>query len=103
MSKYSKTRHNVVKNIIKALEEENMGGAVNVVRSIYPVGGDNSLQDKPNPLSRTQLRKKYWREVIAPQLKREKFDVFVGVESQLKRMQEDFKSWAKTMGIDLFS
>jgi hypothetical protein len=101
--KISKTKHNVVKKIIKALEEENMRGAINIVRKVYPVGGDNSLQDKPNPFSKRQLRKKYWREVIAPQLKKEKFNAFIDIEIRWKLMQENFIEWAKTMGVKIGS
>lgn len=74
MSKYSKTKHNIVKNIIKALEEKGMSEAVAVVREVYPKGEANK---KANPESRTQMRKLYYKEVIAPQLKREHLDGFI--------------------------
>ena len=100
--KISKTKHNVVKNIIKALEEENMGGAINIVRKVYPIGGITN-QQKANPFSRTQLRKRYWKEIIAPQLKKDKFNAFVELEIKWKLMQENFIEWAKTMGVKIGS
>jgi len=89
MSKYSKTRHNVIKNIIKALEARGMSEAVLVVREVYPKG---EAQQKANPESRNQLRKKYWHEVIAPQLRRENLDEYISFR---KAMSEKVKNFIK--------